>query len=65
MNSRAQLALGALAVLGAAFVVGFVWGQGTRSAVADQTTTTYDGGVLTVRVNAAAAARSGLASIFG
>jgi hypothetical protein len=58
----ATLALGAVAV---GFVVGFVWGQGTRSALPGATQTDYSGGVLTVRVDTAQALSTGLRALLG
>jgi len=42
------------------FLVGLAWGRGTRGALPDVTTTRYEGGVLTVRVDTLAALRQGL-----
>lgn len=55
------LVLGAVA---AGFVCGFLWGAGTRSALSDATTTSYESGELLVRVNVAQALREGAQSLF-
>lgn len=62
MNKAAALALFGL---GLGFVAGFLWGQGTRDALSGNTTSDFSGGVLTVRLNAAQAARQGLAGLLG
>lgn len=65
MNRRALgVALGAGAAVAAGFLAGFVWGSGTRDALPSATSTSYAGGVLTVRVDAKRAIGQGLAAIF-
>lgn len=59
----AALTVAVLAGLAGGFLVGFLWGQGTRSSVSDATQTDFSGGVLTVRVDTLQAAKSGLASL--
>lgn len=54
-----------LAVLMAGFGVGFLWGARTREALPDVTSTSYSGGIVTVRVDAGAALKQGLTSAFG
>ncbi len=64
MNGRHAAALAVFGLAGVlGFALGFAWGQGTRSALGDATRTGYSGGKLTVTVDVAQAARSGLASI--
>lgn len=62
MTKPATLALLGLA---AGFLVGFLWGSGTRGELSGATQTSYGDGVLTVRVNAGQALRGGLTSILG
>lgn len=65
--SKQAAAIGGLVLLAIAggFVFGFAWGQGTRSALAGATKTTYSGGVLDVQIDTRQAVTQGLASIFG
>ena len=65
MKGGAILAVAALAGVAAGFLVGFMWGNGTRSALGDNTQTELSGGVLTVRVDAGKAATQGLRGILG
>lgn len=57
LNVSAGLVLG----FGVGAVVGFLWSQGTKSALASNTTTTVDGEAITVRVNYLKAAAQGFA----
>lgn len=57
--------IGLIAGAAAGAVLGFVWGQGTRSAIGDATTTTYSGGKITVQIDAGQAAKAGLAGLLG
>jgi hypothetical protein len=63
MPSKPALAL-ALAVV-AGYIVGFLWGRGTRDALPGATSTEFSGGVLTVRVDAHRAAGQGLSALLG
>lgn len=54
----------AIAVVGG-FLVGFLWGRGTRDAMPGATSTTFSGGVLTVKVDAGQALAGGLGSLLG
>ncbi len=64
MNGKHAAALAIfVGAAGLGFLIGFAWGQSTRSAIGDATTTTYGGGKLTVEVDVAQAARQGLAGI--
>lgn len=56
-----------MAALGllAGFAFGVLWGQGTRKAAPSQTQTSFDNGVVTVKVNAYGALAQGLASALG
>lgn len=57
-------AFAALAVA-AGFLVGFLWGRGTRDAMPGATSTTFSGGVLTVKVDTSQALSNGLGSLLG
>lgn len=58
-----KLAGAALVALGVGFLVGFIWGRDTREALPGATDASFEGGVLTVRVNAGRAAREGLRNL--
>lgn len=45
------------------FAIGFAWGRGTRDALPGATATTFNGGVLTVSVDARQALNNGLVSL--
>lgn len=55
--------LTALAMAGG-FLLGLAWGRGTRSQLPGATTTTFEGGQLTVKVDARQAVTNGLLSAF-
>lgn len=57
-------AFAALAIAGG-FLVGFLWGRGSRDALPSATTTTFAGGVLTVKVNAGQALGDGFSALLG
>lgn len=63
MLTKPALAV-ALAVV-AGYLVGFLWGRGTRDALPGATSTEFAGGVLTVRVDASRAAQQGLSALLG
>lgn len=48
--------------LGVGFLVGLMWGQGTRQGLPGATSTSFSGGVLTVKVDARQALENGLTS---
>jgi hypothetical protein len=54
-----------LVLLAAGFGVGFLWGARTRELLPGATDTSYSAGVLTVRVDAGAALKGGLAAVLG
>ena len=58
-----RIAAAALIALGVGFVVGFVWGSGTRDALGDASSSSLEGGVLTVRMNLGQALTAGLQSL--
>lgn len=60
-----RAALLALAGLAGGFLVGFVWGAGTREALPGATRTSYRDGELTITVNTASALREGLRAFLG
>lgn len=61
--SASRLGVLALAAIAAGFIVGLAIGRGTREALPGATATSFEGGVLTVRVNAQRALASGLESL--
>jgi hypothetical protein len=63
MLSKPALAVGLAVVAG--YLVGFLWGRGTRDALPGSTSTEFSGGVLTVRVDASRAAQQGLSALLG
>lgn len=54
-------ALGALAI-GVGFLVGFMYGQAVRRELPGATSTSFSGGVLTVKIDARQALENGLES---
>ncbi len=67
MNAR-DLSGGALffaLAAAAGFVLGMAIGRGTREALPSATSTSFSGGVLTVRVNAYQAIGGGFSSLLG
>lgn len=63
MQSAGVVGLVALAV-GAGFLLGFAWGQGTREALPGAMSSSYRDGKLTVTVDARQALSQGLTSLF-
>jgi hypothetical protein len=53
------------ATIGAAFVFGFVWGQGARKNAQSNVKTDMTGGVVTIEVDAGQAVKQGLYDLFG
>lgn len=52
-------------IAAAGFAAGFLWGARTRELLPGATDTSYSGGVITVRVDAGAALKGGLAGALG
>ena len=52
------------AAIVAGFGIGFLWGRGTRSALSESTSTSFDNGDLTVRVRVGQALGAGLGDLF-
>lgn len=53
----------AIAIAGG-FLVGFLWGRGTRDAMSSATQTSYADGVLTVKLDTRQALTQGLAGLW-
>lgn len=61
----AKITVAAIAAVAIGFIFGLTVGRGTREALPGATQTSFEGGVLQVRVDARRALTSGLAGILG
>lgn len=61
---RREALLLALAV-GSGFILGFLWGQGTRNGLSEATDVSFSGGVVTTRTDVKKALGAGLDAALG